>query len=260
MSFEKRLPGEISGAFFILKGLWYRSTMNPKRRIYAIGNNVYVNDPVGIRLSRYILNQSGKEKPRVCLIPTASGDAESQIHQFESTMGQLPCEWTVLSLFRGENPDLAGIVLNQDVIYVSGGNTRNMLTLWREWGLDRLIRQAYEQGTIFAGGSAGSLCWFEEGVTDSVPGDLTAMKCLGYLKGSNCPHYDGEVNRRPRYHALITNGELGAGLANEDGVALYFENEVFQGAISPFSGKRAYRVSLESGKVVESPIPARLIE
>ncbi len=234
--------------------------MNPKRRIYAIGNNVYVNDPVGLKLSQSILNQSGKTKPRVCLIPTASGDAESQIHQFESTMGKLSCEFSVLSLFRGEKADLASIVLNQDVIYVSGGNTRNMLTLWREWGLDQLVREAYQKGTIFAGGSAGSLCWFEDGVTDSVPEKLTAMKCMGILKGSNCPHYDGEANRRPSYHELVQNGELQAGLACEDGVALYFENEEFQGALTPYAGKHAYRVFLKDDKVVELPIPARLID
>jgi dipeptidase E len=230
-----------------------------ERHIFAIGNNFFLKGSEHLNLYRYILSKARKSKPHVLMIPTASGDAQAQIDAFQSCFSHLDCTPSVLSLFRGETADLRSVVMAADVIYVSGGNTRNLMTLWKDWGLHPLIREAYERGTVMAGGSAGSLYWFDEGVTDSIPGPLTAMKCMGILKGSNCPHYDGEVNRRPSYHGLLKSGELGAGYANEDAVALHFLNEKFNEAVTEHAGKHAYFVQVVDGSVQESPIPARAV-
>ena len=151
----------------------------------------------------------------------------------------------------GQTPDLENFVIDQDVLYVGGGNTRNLLTLWNDWGLDKIIRKAYENGTVLAGISAGSICWFEQGVTDSIPGSLSSLKCLGFLKGSNCPHYDGELERRPSYHRLMTNNEILPGIATEDGVAAHFIDEKISEFISSHPDKKAYTVSLSDGEVRE---------
>lgn len=229
------------------------------RQIFAIGNNFFLKGTEHLNLYGYILSKARKSKPHVLMIPTASGDAQSQIDAFQACFSKLDCTLGVLSLFRGEKEDLRSVVMSADVIYVSGGNTRNLMTLWKDWGLDLLIREAYEKGTVMAGGSAGSLCWFEEGVTDSIPERLTAMKCMGILKASNCPHYDGELNRRPSYHALLKSGELKAGYANEDAVALHFINESFHEAVTEHAGKKAYFVQVVDGEAQERLIPARAV-
>jgi dipeptidase E len=239
------------------------SNSRPERHLFPIGSNAFIyraddgNDEH--RLYRYILSKARNAKPKICLIPTASGDALRTIELFRKTFEKLGCEVTILSLFRGETEDLETLVMSQDVIYVSGGNTRNLMTLWKDWGLDTLVRRAYESGTVMLGGSAGSLCWFAEGVTDSIPGRLSGMKCMGILKGSNCPHYDGEANRRPMYHALIASEELSGGYANEDSVALHFINEQFVEAVSDQTGKHAYFVEMKDGQIIETSIPARKV-
>ena len=225
--------------------------MKASRHIIAIGGGNIFNEPL---LNQYILMQTHQPKPKVCFIPTASGDAQSYVDLFHQAMQRQNCVPSVLSLFRGETPDIETLILNQDAIYVGGGNTRNLMTLWKDWGLDAILRKAYDQGIVMSGVSAGSLCWFEEGVTDSIPGSLTALKTMGWLKGSNCPHYDGEVNRRPSYHRLIKSGELGPGMAADDNVALHFIDEVFSHAVSTHPEKHAFRLSVKAGDVKEEAI------
>jgi dipeptidase E len=119
------------------------------------------------------------------------------------------CQPSHLSLFNPQTLDLRGFLLEQDIIYVGGGNTKNLVALWREWELDRFLKEAWERGTILCGLSAGSLCWFESGVSD-YPGNgvLKPLNCLGFLQGSHCPHYDGEANRRPAYHQMVAEGSF----------------------------------------------------
>ena len=150
--------------------------------------------------------------------------------------------------------DMAAHLLVQDVIYVGGGNTKNMLALWREWELDQVLRTAWEQGIILAGLSAGAICWFEQGVTDSIPGELTALRGLGFLKGSHCPHYDGEPERRPAYHRLRKAGVLADGIAADDGVALHYIGDHLVRVVSSRPGARAYWVYIMDGAVREEPI------
>jgi peptidase E len=164
-----------------------------------------------------------------------------------------------LGLFRREVEELRPFLLSQDVIYVGGGNTANMLAIWRVHGVDVILREAWEAGVILAGLSAGSLCWFEGGVTDSLGTSLRPMRDgLGLLSGSNCPHYDGEAQRRPVYQAAVASGALEAGYGADDGVALRYVGAELVEVVSEREGASAWRVSaVEGGGVLEERVEAR---
>src|SRR6185369_1465679 len=132
--------------------------------------------------------------------------------------------------------------LSQNIIYVGGGNTKSMLALWHEWNLPAILRHAYEQGVVLAGISAGSICWFEQGLTDSIPGKLTALHCLGMLSGSCTPHYDGEAQRRPSYQALVANGGIMSGYAFDDGAAGHFVDGKLDEVVSSRPNAKGYYV------------------
>ena len=211
-------------------------------------------EPDNLLLDRYVLAQSAKARPRVCFVPTASGDSVDYIQRFLKAFRTLDCEPSYLSVFNGPVGDWRDFVLSKDVIYVGGGNTRNLLTLWRDWGLDAIMHEAWTHEIVLAGVSAGSICWFEEGVTDSVPGDLTALKCLGFLKGSNCPHYDGEANRRPSYRRLLESKQIGSGTACDDGVGLHYRDQELHRIISSRPNARAYRLDVDGHHVQETEL------
>ena len=183
---------------------------------------------------------------------TASGDDPTYLGRYYDAYRSLECEPSHLALFRRTPADVRGVLLASDVIHVGGGNTRSMLSVWRHWGIDAALREAWERGIILCGSSAGAICWFEEGLTDSVEGKLTRMECLGFLSGSACPHYDGERERRPSFHDLISSGKMGNGLAIDDGVALHFVDRELQGVVSAREQARAYRVDLRDGGAVET--------
>ncbi len=223
-------------------------------QIVAVGGGGFSMEPDNLLLDRYVLGLANREQPRVCFVPTASGDAQAYIDRFHAAFGSLPCRPNHLSLFNPPTADLQSFVREQDVIYVGGGNTRNLLVLWREWGLDTIFREAWQEGAVLAGISAGSICWFEEGVTDSIPGRLTPLRCLGFLQGSNCPHYDGEPERRPAYHHLIANGDLGPGYAADDGVALHYAGTRLERIVSSRPHARAYRLERRNDGIEETPL------
>jgi dipeptidase E len=148
-----------------------------------------------------------------------------------------------LPLFRLAVNELRSFLLGQDIIYVGGGNTRNMLVLWREWGLDVILREAWEKGTILCGISAGSICWFEQGLSDSIAaGELRPLNCLGFLQGSNCPHYDGEPLRRPCFHAFVSEGLMMDGYAADDWVGLHYVGSKLHQIVSAKPNANAYEV------------------
>ena len=148
---------------------------------------------------------------------------------------------THLPLFRLAATDLRSHLFGQDIVYVGGGNTRNMLVLWREWGLDVILREAWENGTILCGTSAGSICWFEQGLSDSVTaGELRPLTCLGFLQGSNCSHYDSEPFRRPCFHRFISEGSMLGGYAADDWVGLHFVGSKLHQVVSARSNANAY--------------------
>lgn len=219
-----------------------------------MGGGGFLMEPQNPLLDLYILGRSPKKKPKICFVNTAKGDSKDCIDQFLNSFKRFNCEPSYLSLFKPPIGKLESFVLEKDIIYVGGGNTRNLLVLWKEWGLDRILKKAWEKGIILSGVSAGSICWFEEGVTDSIPGKLTPLKCLGFLKGSNCPHYDGEKERRPAFHRLLRTGKIKNGYAADDGVAIHFIDHSIAHVVSSRPLGRAYKVVLQKGKVVEEPI------
>lgn len=223
------------------------------RQIIALGGGGFSMEPENSLLDKYILSQSGKSNPKICYIPTASGDSDICIKWFYDFFEQQKCEPSHLSVFKPPSNDLEGFLLEKDIVYVGGGNTRNLLILWKEWGLDLILKKAWEQGVVLAGISAGSICWFEEGVTDSYGDVLQPLKCLGFLKGSNCPHYDGEINRRPAYHELIESGRIKPGIAADDGVAIHYIDQDIKRIVSSRPQAKAYKVYYDN-KVIETEL------
>jgi peptidase E len=192
--------------------------------------------------------------PRVAFVPTASGDEDWQLVRFYESFARR-AEASHVSFNPWPRADLREHVLAQDAIYVSGGNTANALAIWRVHGFDTVLREAWERGILLCGWSAGMICWFEAGVTDSFGPELAGMRDgLGFLPGSACPHYDGEERRRPVYRELVANG-FPPGLAADDGAALHFVGTELHEVVAVGDGARAYRV--EPG--VETPIEPRIL-
>ena len=206
------------------------------------------------RLEEYVLGLAGSERPRVLFVPTAAGeDAELSLLVY-SQLGDR-AQVSHLPFFPWPPPGVRELALDQDVIYVSGGNTANALAIWRVHGFDQVLHEAWEQGVILTGWSAGMICWFEAGVTDSFGPQLEGMRDgLGFLPGSACPHYDGEAERRPVYQRLVAEG-FPPGLAADDCVALRFDGTELAEVVSPRPGARAYRVTDER----EDPIEPQLL-
>jgi dipeptidase E len=229
-----------------------------KRQIIAMGGGGFSMEPDNPLLDEYFLKQTRKKKPSICFVPTASGDANGYIVKFYTALSKLKCKPCHLSLFRPPS-DLAGFVLSQDAIYVGGGNTKSMLAVWREWGLDKILRRAWRQGIVLGGVSAGSICWFEQGLTDSISGKLMPLKCLGFLKHSNCPHYNSEPKRRPAYQRCIANGRMPAGIAADDGVALHYYGQKLICVVSSRQDAAAYRVTRYGSRANEVKIEARYL-
>lgn len=224
-----------------------------KAQIIAMGGGGFSMEPDNMLLDRYFIKQTGKAHPSVCFLATASGDADAYIVRFYAAFSKLGCRPTHLSLFRPPE-DLAAFLLSQDAIYVGGGNTKSMLALWRGWKLDIILRRAWRRGVLLGGISAGSICWFEQGLTDSLPGKLTALPCLGFLPGSNSPHYDGEPERRAAYRSLVAHGKLRDGIAADDGVALHFVGRKLHRIVSSRPGASAYRLRREAGATSEERV------
>lgn len=212
------------------------------QQIIAFGGGGFSMEPDNPTIDQYIIQQTGKNHPKVCFLPTASGDPDSYILRFYQAFLKLDCQPSVFSVFRPPTADLSGFLLEKDVLYVGGGNTRAMLALWREFGLPEIFQQALRDGVILAGLSAGANCWFEACSTDALPGKPQVLSCLGFLRGSFCPHYDSEPERRPSFHEMIRSGQLMDGYAADDGAAFHFIDGEFHAAIKSRPQAQAYRV------------------
>jgi dipeptidase E len=220
-------------------------------QIVAMGGGGFSMEPDNPALDHFVLSLARRENPSVCFLATAAGDAESYIDSFYTAFTRLACRPRHVPLF-ARTPDLATVLLEQDVIYVGGGNTKSMLAVWRAWEIPALLRRAWESGTVLAGVSAGAICWFETGVTDSWGSGLNPLPCLGFLPGACCPHYDGEAERRPALHRLIERGTIAAALALDDGAAAHFINGQLANIVSSRPDARAYRVERVNGQLRET--------
>jgi peptidase E len=232
------------------------------RRIVALGGGGFSNDPfdpVGRRLDSLVLSYAPVTRPRICFIPTASGDAESYTLKFYRAFAER-ADASDLSLFtRPRREALREFILEQHIVYVGGGNTVNMLAVWREHGLDAILRQAWESGVVMAGISAGMICWFASAATDSFGDDqLRMVPALGLLAGSACAHYANVPYRRGEFQRLI-HGGAAAGIAADDGVALVYADRELEEAVSVSDDAFAYRVRLDSDGITEEPIVPRLL-
>lgn len=206
-------------------------------------------------LDDYVLSLTGTSRPRVCFLPTASGDADHYVVRFYRRFST-QCEASHISLFRrdqggqGVEDDLASHLLAQDLIYVGGGNVVSMLGVWRAHGLDEILRQAWRQGIVLCGPSAGSLCWFDEALS-AFHGPPRRVRGLGLLPYSNCVHYNAEPARRAEYHSLVGEG-MRPGFAVDDGVALHFRHTHLERIVSSRANGGAYHVEQVGGNVVEA--------
>ena len=233
--------------------------------IVALGGGGFSMSDGRTALDDFILALARRPRPRVCFIPTASGDSAHYIAKFYRAFSER-CIATDLTL--NDPPslprrprctaDLPDFVRSQDVFYVGGGNTAHLLAIWRLHGLDRLLREAWMDGAVLAGISAGMLCWFEAGLTDSFGGLEPLRDGLGLLAGSACPHYDGEPGRRERYRELVGGG-LAPGYAADDNAALHFTGTTLTEVIAERPDASAYRVELDGSEVIETRLPARLL-
>ncbi len=219
--------------------------------IVALGGGADTEEQTA-KLLEYVMSLINKPSPRVCFVPTAVGDAaEAVVRFYETWEGR--GELTHVKFFPWPPESLRELALAQDVIVVSGGNTANMLAIWRLHGFDRVLREAWESGVVLTGGSAGMICWFEAAVTDSFGPQLEGLRDgLGFLAGSACPHYDGEELRRPTYRRLVDEG-FPPGIATDDGVALHYEGTELAEVVSVRPEAQAYRIERGS----ETPIEAR---
>jgi dipeptidase E len=233
-------------------------TTADRRRIVAIGGGGF-SDGEDPELDDFILSLTGKDEPRVCFLGQASGDDPGYFARFVDAFAGR-AKPTRLKLFNRDVVDLERFLLDQDLVYVGGGNTANLLAVWHLHGLDRALRAAWEAGVVLAGLSAGSICWFEAGTTDSFGKDLQPLtNGLGFLPGSHCPHYDGEATRRPAYHHLVGEGLLPDGWAVDDGAAIHFVGTDVREVVTAREGATAYRVERSGDGVTETRMDARLL-
>jgi dipeptidase E len=221
--------------------------MNHSRQIVALGGGGFSMEPENRHLDEYLLSLSAAVRPRICFVPTASGDSSDYCQKFSDAFTDLNSEPTVFSLFRSQtwtgSPE--EMLLDQDIIFVGGGSTANMLILWRAWGIDEILRKAYEEGIILSGISAGANCWFEQCSTDSLGPGTNVLDGLGWLTGSFTPHYDGEAERRSSLRKFIDEGIMTPGYAADDGVAIHFINESLYRVVSSRRNAKGYHVTEE---------------
>jgi len=234
----------------------------PVRRILALGGHDFTSRPPDRAVCELLLRLAGErggERPRICILPTASGDTSEQISRFYAAFGERPCEPSDLSLFRlGRRPmALRDHLLAQDLIYVGGGSMVNLLAVWEAHDIASILSLAWRQGIVLAGQSAGAMCWFEAGVTKSSGKPLVAAG-LGLLSGSLCVHYNNEPERRAAYLAAVGDGMPG-GYGLDDYAGLLWEGEGTPSALTARRGARAYRVTSRDGEAAESPLPARFL-
>lgn len=203
---------------------------------------------------RYMATLTGKVRPRICYLPTASADNAQSSVGFFRNCAPLNVQPYVQEMFIESLSQKLGfdeVLLSMDAIVCSGGNTLNQQAIWKAQGVDVILKEAWDRGIVLGGASAGSLCWFEEGTTDSRPKALSIVKCLGFLKGSHSPHYDAEPGRRPLYQRLISSGEMKPGYACDNDAGIYFEEDQVKRVVSTRAEARVFHVSMVNGKINE---------
>lgn len=228
-----------------------------------MGGGGFSMEPDNLLLDDFVLSLAGRagRNPRVCFVATASGDSPAYVADFYRAFAARGCRTSDIGLFDRRIADLRAHVLAQDVVYVGGGNTASLLAVWRAHGLDGVLTDAWHAGVVLCGISAGMNCWFEQSVTDSFDSSSLAPlpDGLGLLRGSACPHYDGEEQRRPAYRRLVADGVLRDGWAADDGAALVFAGTELEEVVASRPDAAAYRVERTAKGVDERRVEARYL-
>ena len=216
----------------------------------------------GTTFIKYMASLTGQKRPRLCYLPTASADRESGIVRWYENCAPLEVEPHVQESFINSyqmKETFEDVLLSMDGIVVSGGNTLNQQAIWKVQGIDEVLQKAWDRGVVLGGASAGSLCWFDEGTTDSRPIELTKVECLGLIKGSHSPHYDAEGERRPAYQRMIQAGEMKPGYACDNDAGIYFIDNKVERVVHTRAAAKVYYVSVVGDQVVEEELSAEMI-
>ena len=239
----------LSAVFMSVMG---QGTIGTNRTIFAYGGAL--TKP----FIKYVIALTKKENPRICFLPTASGDNANAISAWYDACEDLPMKPYVQRVFINSAPNQKTFeenLLSMDAIIVGGGSTLNMMAIWKAQGIDTILRKAYDKGIVMAGGSAGSLCWFQSGYSDSRPKHLSIVNGLDFINASHCPHYHSEPMRKPLYLDAILKGELAPGYACDDMAGIVFENERYLKTVALNDTNNAWYITVINGKIDEKLLP-----
>ena len=223
------------------------------KQIIAIGGGGFGREIKDLKIEKYIIEQCSKQNPSVCFIPTATGDDANYIQNFYKVFNALDCNTSHIDFFK-RTISLEEHINQQDIIFVGGGNTKSMLAVWKEWGLDSILHKAYQNGTIMSGVSAGAICWFKNGITDSWKEHQAVLPCLGFVEGNCCPHYDEEPERIPFVKQILENNMLDECLAIEGLCALHIIDGIPKFTVSFGEDKNSYQVCCKDKKIIHNQI------
>ena len=218
------------------------------KNIVAIGGGGFGRSLGSLEIEKYIISLINKKRPKICFIPTASGDSSLYKLNFYRAFSKLNCITSHIDFF-SRTEHLEEKVLNQDIIYVGGGNTKSMLAVWKEWNLHEILRNAYEKGIVMSGVSAGAICWFEKGITDSYAEQLAIINCMGIVEGIACPHFDEEKEREPYVNDVINREIIKSCLCIEGNCALHVKNNIEYSSIDFGKGKKCFKVYKENSNL-----------
>tara|TARA_Y100000589_G_C27194309_1_gene646093 strand:- start:3432 stop:4112 length:681 start_codon:yes stop_codon:yes gene_type:complete len=221
------------------------------KNIIAIGGGGFGRSLGNLLIEKYIVSVSNKKFPKVCFIPTASGDNDLYKLNFYRAFSKLRCINTHIDFF-SRTEDLEKVILNQDIIYVGGGNTKSMIAVWKDWNLDEILRNAYNSGIVMSGVSAGAICWFERGVTDSYAGRLDIINCLGFVEGLACPHYDEEKERKPYVMEMLKKEKIDSCFCIEGLSALHIINGIDKKSINFGEKKKSFEIFMRDKIITQN--------
>lgn len=231
-----------------------------QRQIFAIGGKFSVESWQQPLLQRHLLGLAKRPTPRICLLAGASGDSATAIETFYRELNQHDCRPFHLNMYKPVTRDFEDFFRSMDIVYVSGGATKNLVAVWRDWGVDGALRAAWDGGVIMSGTSAGSICWFESGLTDSFPTELLPVDCTGMLPGSGCPHYDSRPDRAPIFRRLIADGTMPSpGIGTDDDTAAHYIDGALHEVVSQRATAGACIVARTNEGFSETPIPVRFL-
>jgi len=223
------------------------------KQIIAIGGGGFGRQIKDLKIEKYIVNQSKNKNPSICFIPTATGDDQGYIENFYKAFDSLNCETSHIDFFK-RTIKLDKHIAGQDIVFVGGGNTKSMLAVWREWGLDNILKNAYQSGVIMSGVSAGAICWFNKGITDSWKDHQAILPCLGFVDGVCCPHYDEEPERIPYVKEILNNKQIDECIAIEGFCALHLINDIPKYSVSFGTDTNVHLVSLSDEEIIHNDL------